>query len=70
VPDLDTGAAVTTNRNDTHYVVTKFGVTDLTGKVTIQRGEALIGIANPDSREVLEKELRWIYKTGMHPGLG
>ena len=62
VPHLDAGAVVTTNRNDIHYAVTEFGAVDLRGKSTIQRAEALIGIAHPDFRESLEAEVRRIFK--------
>lgn len=51
--ELDRGAAVTTPRNDVHYVVTEFGIAELRGKSLRQRAEALIGIAHPDFREAL-----------------
>jgi len=50
---LDPGAAVTTSRNDVHYVVTEFGVADLRGKTLQQRTEALSAIAHPKFRELL-----------------
>lgn len=65
VPYLDTGAVITTNRNDIHYVVTEFGAADLRGKSTLQRAEALTGIAHPDFRNSLEEEFRRIYSTGI-----
>ena len=46
---------VTTPRNDTHIVVTEYGVADLKGKSLRQRAEALIAIAHPDFREELER---------------
>lgn len=51
--DLDRGAAVTTSRNDIHYVVTEYGIADLRGKSLRQRAQALIAIAHPDFRESL-----------------
>jgi 4-hydroxybutyrate CoA-transferase len=53
VPMLDTGAGVTTTRNDIHYVVTEYGAANLYGKNVRQRAEALIEIAHPDFREQL-----------------
>ena len=52
-PRLDLGAAVTTSRNDVHYVVTEYGVANLRGKTLQQRAEALIAIAHPDFRDSL-----------------
>jgi len=48
VCELDRGAAVTTSRNDVHYVVTEFGIADLRGKSIRERVYALIGISHPD----------------------
>lgn len=55
VPALSAGAAITTPRQDMHYVVTEFGVADLYGKTLQARAKALINIAHPDHREGLEK---------------
>jgi len=54
--ELDRGAAVTTSRNDVHYVVTEFGIADLRGKSLRQRANALIEISHPDFREKLTTE--------------
>lgn len=51
--ELDPGAAVTTSRNDIHYVVTEFGVADLRGKTLRERASALIAISHPNFRETL-----------------
>jgi 4-hydroxybutyrate CoA-transferase len=51
--ELDAGAAVTTSRNDVHYIVTEFGIADLWGKTLQQRAEALIAIAHPEFRDRL-----------------
>ncbi|WP_407306503.1 acetyl-CoA hydrolase/transferase family protein [Desulfosporosinus sp. SB140] len=51
--ELDRGAAVTTSRNDVHYVVTEYGAVDLRGKSLRARAEALIGIAHPNFRSSL-----------------
>jgi 4-hydroxybutyrate CoA-transferase len=53
VPLITEGSAVTTSRNDVHYVVTEYGIADLKGKTLRQRAEALINIAHPDFREAL-----------------
>jgi 4-hydroxybutyrate CoA-transferase len=53
VRELDRGAAVTTTRNDVHYVVTEHGIADLRGKTLQQRAEALIAVAHPDFRQAL-----------------
>jgi 4-hydroxybutyrate CoA-transferase len=55
--ELDKGSAVTTSRNDVHYVVTEYGAADLRGKSLRQRAEALINISHPDFRPILREEL-------------
>lgn len=57
VAHLDEGAAVTTSRNDIHYVVTEYGSVELRGKSLRQRAEALIGIAHPDYRDALRRQM-------------
>lgn len=52
--DLDAGSAVSTSRNDVHYVVTEYGVAELRGKSLRGRARALIAIAHPDFRASLE----------------
>jgi 4-hydroxybutyrate CoA-transferase len=54
---LDEGSAVTTSRNDVHYVVTEYGIANLRGKTLQQRAEALIEIAHPAFRASLCNEL-------------
>lgn len=56
VPFLDKGAAVTTSRNDVHYVVTEYGIANLRGKTLRERARALINIAHPDFRSELIEE--------------
>jgi 4-hydroxybutyrate CoA-transferase len=56
VCELDRGAAVTTSRNDVHYVVTEYGIADLRGKTLRHRAEALIAISHPDFREKLRAQ--------------
>ncbi len=58
VSTLKVGAGVVTTRADVHYVVTEFGVAYLHGKNLHQRAEALIKIAHPDFREMLEKKAK------------
>jgi len=55
VPFLKPGAGVVTTRGHIHWVVTEFGATNLYGKSLKQRAKALIEIAHPDDREMLEK---------------
>ncbi|MDR3564919.1 MAG: acetyl-CoA hydrolase/transferase C-terminal domain-containing protein [Negativicutes bacterium] len=54
--ELDRGAAVSTSRNDVHYIVTEFGVANLRGLSLRERARALIGIAHPDFRTALTEE--------------
>jgi 4-hydroxybutyrate CoA-transferase len=54
--ELDAGAAVSTSRNDVHYIVTEYGVADLRGKTIRQRAAALIAISHPDFRDGLRAE--------------
>ncbi|MCU0395483.1 MAG: 4-hydroxybutyrate CoA-transferase [Chitinophagaceae bacterium] len=56
VPYLKQGAGVVTTRGHIHYVVTEYGIAYLWGKNLRQRAHALINIAHPDDREMLEKE--------------
>lgn len=53
---LDKGAAVTTSRNDVHYVVTEYGIANLRGLTLRERAEALIAISHPDFRTVLRAQ--------------
>lgn len=55
VSALKPGAGVVTTRAHVHYVVTEYGVAYLFGKNLRQRARALIDIAHPDDRELLEK---------------
>lgn len=57
-PYLKHGAGVTTTRAHVHYVATEYGVVDLFGKNLQQRARALISIAHPDHREMLEAAAR------------
>lgn len=64
---LAEGAAVTTTRNDIHYVVTEYGVADLRGKSFRQRAEALIAIAHPDFRRELSEGVKAKRSILVHP---
>ncbi len=55
VPFLKEGAGVVTTRGHVHYIVTEYGIAYLYGKNLRQRAKALIDIAHPDDREMLEK---------------
>jgi acyl-CoA hydrolase len=54
VPFLKEGAGVVTTRGHVHWVVTEYGTVNLFGKSLKQRAKALIEIAHPDHREMLE----------------
>ncbi len=58
VPILKVGAGVVTTRADVHYVVTEYGVAYLHGKNLRQRAKALIDVAHPDFRPMLEEEAK------------
>ncbi len=58
VPFLKQGAGVVSTRAHVHYVVTEHGVANLYGKNLRQRARALIDIAHPEHREVLEQSAR------------
>ena len=60
-PALERGQAVTTTRNDVHYVVTEYGVALLRGMTLRQRAAALIKIAAPEFREQLAKDCVELY---------
>jgi acyl-CoA hydrolase len=55
VPFLNPGAGVVTTRAHVQYIVTEYGVANLYGKTIKQRITALVNIAHPDHREVIEK---------------
>ncbi|WP_378956588.1 acetyl-CoA hydrolase/transferase family protein [Pelosinus sp. sgz500959] len=56
--ELDRGAAVTTSRNDVHYVVTEYGIAELRGKSLRERALALIAISHPDFRPILRNQAK------------
>ena len=56
VPFLKQGAGVVTTRAHVNYVATEYGIVNLSGKGLKERARALINIAHPDHREMLEKE--------------
>lgn len=57
VPTLKAGAGVVSTRAHMHYIVTEYGVANLYGKNLHQRALALMNIAHPANREMLEKEI-------------
>lgn len=63
VPFVDQGSAITTSRNDVHYVVTEYGIANLRGKTLRQRAKALIAIAHPDFRSELEEAYKNRFST-------
>jgi 4-hydroxybutyrate CoA-transferase len=58
VAELDQGAAVSTSRNDVHFVVTEYGAMNLRGKTLRQRAAAMIEIAHPDFRPNLREQAK------------
>lgn len=56
VPFLKQGAGVVTTRAHAHYIVTEYGVAYLYGKNMRERANALINIAHPGHRQMLEEE--------------
>jgi acyl-CoA hydrolase len=55
VPVLKEGAGVVTTRGHVHWVVTEHGMVNLFGKNLKQRAQALISIAHPDHKEMLDR---------------
>lgn len=55
VPFLKEGAGVVTTRGHVHWVVTEYGMVNLFGKSLKQRAKALIEIAHPNHREMLDQ---------------
>jgi acyl-CoA hydrolase len=62
VSKLLPGAGVVTTRAHVHFVVTEYGIADLFGKTLRERAEALMRIAHPDDRELLEREWHRLYQ--------
>ena len=58
---LTSGAGVVTTRAHTHYVVTEYGIVNLRGKSLKERARELIGIAHPDFREQLAREVHALW---------
>ncbi|MDO8842290.1 acetyl-CoA hydrolase/transferase family protein [Methanocalculus sp.] len=56
VPRLKEGSAITTPRQDIHYLVTEYGITNMKGKDTRQRALAIIDLAHPSFRDALLRE--------------
>jgi acyl-CoA hydrolase/GNAT superfamily N-acetyltransferase len=57
-PFLKSGAGVTLNRGDVHYVVTEFGIAYLHGKNIRERAMELISIAHPKFRGELRRKAK------------
>lgn len=63
VNTLKKGAGVVTTRAHIHFVVTEYGMVDLHGLTLGERAKALIRIAHPDDREMLEREWKKLIST-------
>ncbi|MDY6148859.1 MAG: acetyl-CoA hydrolase/transferase C-terminal domain-containing protein [Porphyromonas sp.] len=61
VPALAEGSIVTSGRNEVDYIVTEFGIAKLRGKTAKERARALIAIAHPDFRPMLEEAAKARY---------
>ncbi len=57
VVSMLSGGVVTTARSDVDIIATEWGVAELEGKTLAQRARALMGIADPQDREALQKAL-------------
>ena len=53
LPKFGDGSIITTPRTQAPYMVTEYGVANLSGRSTWERAEAIISIAHPDFREAL-----------------
>jgi acyl-CoA hydrolase len=58
VMGLAPGAGVVTTRGHIHWVVTEYGAVNLHGRTLRERADLLTGIAHPDVREELRREVR------------
>jgi acyl-CoA hydrolase/RimJ/RimL family protein N-acetyltransferase len=58
VPFLDSGAGVTLNRGDIHYIVSEYGIAYIHGKNIRERAMDLIAIAHPKFRSGLIEEAK------------
>jgi len=65
IATLPFGTPVTTSRNDAFWVVTEYGAVNLFAMPILKRAEALIGIAHPNFRKLLEKDFEAYLQT-MH----
>jgi 4-hydroxybutyrate CoA-transferase len=57
VLELTPGAGVVTTRGHVHWIVTEYGAVNLHGRTLRERAEMLIGIAHPDIRAELRREV-------------
>ncbi|MCR5089877.1 MAG: 4-hydroxybutyrate--acetyl-CoA CoA transferase [Oscillospiraceae bacterium] len=55
---LNTGAVVTTSKNDVDYIVTEYGIAHLRGETLFSRVKQLISIAHPNFRDELTFEAK------------
>jgi len=62
-PYISHGAAVTTSRNDVHYIVTEHGIAEMKGKTLKQRARNLIAVAHPSFRDELKEEFEKRFNT-------
>jgi GNAT superfamily N-acetyltransferase len=70
VPSLSEGAGVATTRGDVNFVITEYGIAELSGKSIYQRVMELAQIAHPKFREELIEVARkrhYIFKDQLPP---
>lgn len=58
IPQMLKGTPISADRNEIEYVVTEYGIANLKYKSLKERAEALIGLAHPDYRADLRRELK------------
>jgi acyl-CoA hydrolase len=63
VPFLKEGAGVVTTRGHVHWIVTEYGKVNLFGLSLKQRAKALIAIAHPNHREMLDRSYHQRFNT-------
>ncbi len=61
VSSLYEGTAVTTTRNEVDFVITEFGVAQLSGKTNLERLKALVSISHPDFRDEIMFHAKKLY---------
>src|SRR5688572_10517302 len=61
VPSLAAGSVITTPRHQLDVVITEYGAAEIRGCTVRERALALVEIAHPDYRELLEEQARLLF---------